>query len=1071
MNELGKNIFLLIALSFICNAAIPQALGTSPEEGRGTYKNRVFFNLERYWDSTSVCNNPHKGWCIHYYDNSIRNYGNRLAPDDSLPDFPGLNDIYLRLAWSYLEPEEGQFNWALLDSIINRWTRWGHTISFRITCKETEMVYATPEWVRKAGARGEFIEHPDLELKAWAPDYGDPVFLEKLEQFHRVFAARYDGKPWIEYIDIGSIGEWGEGHTAFSGWKDVSPEVVKKHIDLYKRCYRKSILIISDDFIGQRDSDDGSDYEIYRYCLQNGLGFRDDSGNVAWYRTLGFGPSCIRSPEIFSKVYRSVPVVLESDHYGDAVKLGMWGDGSGFEKAIRETHASVIGFHYYPREWLKDNYALASRLANLCGYWYFPKFAMMPDTLRLGSDRNYIRITWENHGVAPAYKKFNLYFRLVNLASGVAFTQQLAEADNRSWLPADIIAEQYSLRPDKTLPSGKYAVLISMFDACGFHNRIIKLALKKERETSNGWYKLGEIMVKQDPGMGREIWTPVFTGTPPDNAFNGLVQLPDGELRHYGFEGPWFTPTAHLYIYSWDNGLTWKREVITDSSLFTNENMPPAVCSPYSGDFIRLVSTQDGTFVMLSRNMEGPYERIQIHEDSHNMIRQPVFLKSCRRILVTCERSLIQRGREVIQSCVFYSDDDGYHWKRSLVPIGPAFKTAWPHEKPRWQNYAIEPTIAELGDGKIWMLLRTSMDQFYESWSVDHGSTWTVPVPSRFYSTLTMPTFFRLKDGRLLLFFCSTTPLPEIDRSKDTTIREEQKNGLWEDVFTNRDVIHVAISANDGKTWIGFRELYLNPLRNESDFATRGGKEVSLDKSVHQSQAFELPDGKILVALGQHPLVRRMVVFDPGWLYETQREDDFSNGLVNWSTHKYLKGIKGHCAYNRDPGASLVDHPSGNGKKVLQIRHVKNPELVCDVDGAVWNFPAALKGTFTTRIYLVPGGWGGRISLTDRWFNPTDTLAWRFAMFSLKFDGSGNTSDGNLLKPGEWNDVTFEWTNLQEGTCRLIINGKLCPKGLPINFPSTNGINYVHFLSITENEDSEGYLIESVKGLNRGIDQ
>jgi hypothetical protein len=463
--------------------------------------------------------------------------------------------------------------------------------------------------------------------------------------------------------------------------------------------------------------------------------------------------------------------------------------------------------------------------------------------------------------------------------------------------------------------------------------------------------------------------------------------------------------------------------------------------------------------------MEGPYKKNQIHPDAHNMIRQPVFLKSTRRILVSCGRSFWENGTEGMQACVFYSDDEGYQWKRSLVPIGPCFKPEWPHEKPRWQNYAIEPTLTEMQDGKIWMLLRTSMDRLYESWSDDHGSSWSDPVPSRFYATLTMPTFFRLKDGRLLLFFCSTTPLPEVDRSKDTSIRDEQKSGLWEDVFTNRDVIHAAISDDDGKTWTGFRELYLNPLRNEIDFATRGGKEVSLDKSVHQSQAVELPQCKVLLAFGQHPLVRSMVIFDPDWLYETHRKDDFSAGLDHWSTHKYYQGIKGHCAYNRDPGASLIDHPAGRDKNVLQIRHVKNPELVCDADGAIWNFPAALKGTFTTRIYLKPGGKGGRISLLDRWFNPTDTLVYRYAMFNLKFDGTGNTAIGPLLKAGVWNEITFEWENVLQGSCRLKINGDSWPEVLPIHLPSMNGINYVHFQSVTDTEDHEGYLIESVMGV------
>lgn len=488
---------LIFVLSFVSHLSVGQAPGTNPEEGRGTYKNRTFFNLERYWDSTKVCSNPHKGWTFHYYSNTTKNYGSRMAKGDSLPDFPCLNEIYLRLAWSYLEPEEGRYNWIVIDSIINRWVGWGHTISFRITCKETEIVYATPEWVRKAGAKGKFIEHPDLDIKAWAPDYDDPVFLEKLENFHRAFASRYDGKPWVEYVDIGSLGDWGEGHTAFSGWEDIPVKIVKKHIDMFKRCYRHSLLIISDDFIGQRDSDDGTDYEIYKYCMEKGIGFRDDSANVAWYIRLGFGPSCIRTPELYSKVYKDIPVVLESDHYGDVVEGDMWNGGEGLEKAIHETHSTFVGFHYYPREWLKDNYTLAGCLANLSGYWYFPKFALLPDTIRTGSDRNYIRLTWENHGVAPAYHKYNLYLKLVNKSTGKSFVQQLTESDNRTWLPNEIVAEQCAIHPDENLVNGKYNILIGLADNCEFHkSRIIELAVKKEREAEPGWYKIGEVMVK-----------------------------------------------------------------------------------------------------------------------------------------------------------------------------------------------------------------------------------------------------------------------------------------------------------------------------------------------------------------------------------------------------------------------------------------------------------------------------------------------------------------------------------------------------------------------------------------------
>jgi len=465
------------------------------EEGRGGYKTRTLYNLEKYWDTSIVCSNPHKGWEFHYFDNGIKRYYDHLKPGDFLEDFPGLRTIYLRLGWSFLEPEEGKFNWELIDTVINKWTAKGYNISFRITCKETDnLIFATPEWVKKAGAKGSFRE--ESRNKNWEPDYGDPVFLARLENFHKVFAARYAGKPWLEYIDIGSIGEWGEGHTANSGWHDVPVEVVKKHIELYRRCYPGNVIIISDDYLEQRDADDGADLAILDICMKNHIGFRDDSSCVYWYTILGFGYSNIRSPEIFDLVWDKIPVVLESDHYNSVKKYNLWDDGRRFEKGIEETHASIIAFHHWPREWLSENQSLARKLANKCGYWYFPKYAILPDTLRKNTDRNYLRMTWENHGVAPAYHRYETRLQLRNKSTGNIVLLDLTESDNRKWMPGRIVGEYYKLNLDKSLPSGKYDIKIGLFDSCTGKEIPIMLALKDSRRSDDGYYKMGEIIVR-----------------------------------------------------------------------------------------------------------------------------------------------------------------------------------------------------------------------------------------------------------------------------------------------------------------------------------------------------------------------------------------------------------------------------------------------------------------------------------------------------------------------------------------------------------------------------------------------
>ena len=135
-------------------------------------------------DNGDALENPGMGWVFHHYDNIPRNYGSKLEPSDTLDDYPGLTVIYLRIPWSYVEPEEGKFNWAVVDTPAQRWIAKGKQIAFRFSCSESWMRYAPPEWVHKAGAKGYNFQPRKGVVEDgpyWEPDYNDPVFLEKLE--------------------------------------------------------------------------------------------------------------------------------------------------------------------------------------------------------------------------------------------------------------------------------------------------------------------------------------------------------------------------------------------------------------------------------------------------------------------------------------------------------------------------------------------------------------------------------------------------------------------------------------------------------------------------------------------------------------------------------------------------------------------------------------------------------------------------------------------------------------------------------------------------------------------------
>ena len=469
-------------------------------------------SLWGYYDNRTPKNNPHKGWYLHYFDNGITKYFDAENPDDYLADFPNFNHVYLRLAWSYLEPEEGKYNWDIVDDVIKRWWANDRRAAFRISCKETDanQPYATPEWVAKAGCKGEFIGYGDGPKTCFEPDYGDPVFLEKFNNFMAAFGARYDGCPFLEYIDIGSFGEWGECHTEGTSDRVWPVEVMKEHIDMHTRHFKKTPVLYNYDMSSLRRTYDGTEEELLEYAVKKGCGVRCDSCCVGFYEDR-YGLSSMHDPAIFKHFYNVGPMDLEFGHYTYVKEHNTWGNGIPGLASVYETHATYAGFHGYAREFLADHPDYALKLGHLLGYWYFPQAVYLPEKVRAGQ-RVSMGMTWENRGVSPCFYPYNLYLQLRG-ENGKTARLHLEQCDNRLWEPGKEYHEIYSFRPPGDLPPGNYEVSIGLFEPyCdnpklppgytvpasyakyqGGLGRPIGIGLSEKLRDRDGFYKLGTL--------------------------------------------------------------------------------------------------------------------------------------------------------------------------------------------------------------------------------------------------------------------------------------------------------------------------------------------------------------------------------------------------------------------------------------------------------------------------------------------------------------------------------------------------------------------------------------------------
>ena len=145
------------------------------------------------------------------------------------------------------------------------------------------------------------------------------------------------------------------------------------------------------------------------------------------------------------------------------------------------------------------------------------------------------------------------------------------------------------------------------------------------------------------------------------------------------------------------------------------------------------------------RTWEEPQK---IQGDWCGAVRSLVQLKSGRLVLpcqvgIATEKSI----RHVANS--FVSDEDGQTWKRSnLIDLGGKGSHAG----------AMEPTVVELRDGRLYMLIRTSQPWdgrvwFWEAFSADGGLTWTDVRNSGMLASTCCGTLVRLSSGRIMLLW------------------------------------------------------------------------------------------------------------------------------------------------------------------------------------------------------------------------------------------------------------------------------------------------------------------------------
>ena len=285
------------------------------------------------------------------------------------------------------------------------------------------------------------------------------------------------------------------------------------------------------------------------------------------------------------------------------------------------------------------------------------------------------------------------------------------------------------------------------------------------------------------------------TAENPRNTEGDIIELRDGTLLlawsdFYAGGMPDHAPARISAKTSHDRGKTWGERF----TLLENEGAQNVM----SVSFLRL-ACGDILFFYLRKN--GPDDlqaMVRRSSDELTTLSDPVRCTQDVGYWVVNNARIVQLsdGRLIVpaawhrtididsrnaRAVVWLSDDEGRTWSRGESAL------------PLPGRGAMEPGVVELGDGRLLMIIRTSLGEIYRSYSSDRGVTWSDAEPMGIGAPVAPSTLVRIPStGDLLL--------------------------IWNDCFRAgpdaeavRTPLTTAISRDEGETWEHTRDLETNP--------------------------------------------------------------------------------------------------------------------------------------------------------------------------------------------------------------------------------------------------------------------
>ena len=376
--------------------------------------------------------------------------------------------VFILLTWASWEPTRGAYDIAGLEARYNiaRWKAEGKHAVLRFVCDipGSSEHLDIPQWLHDSTGDGAY--YSTSAGKGYSPNYENTYLRERHAMAVRALAEYCNRDSFVSYVEVGSLGHWGEWHTNTS--QGVAPmpdaEICRQYMLDYTGSFTNARLMTR---------------RNYSMAVDAGLGVYDDMvGNSAstklWLGWLKNGGSyqTAGTPLVFTPVqnfWERAPVggELTSSYTMDQL-LGVY--YSDTLNSVEQEHMTFLGPNC--PAWGMQELPAAVELRERLGYRLY--ISQLRSSYSLLDNCLNVYLTWNNVGLAPLYWDWPVTVYVYDGNGETLYSETLSDLKLSALVPdrpitalaripyTDALREGFQIGIGITSPDGRDHVRLAM---------------------------------------------------------------------------------------------------------------------------------------------------------------------------------------------------------------------------------------------------------------------------------------------------------------------------------------------------------------------------------------------------------------------------------------------------------------------------------------------------------------------------------------------------------------------------------------------------------------------------------